>query len=53
MGRACKVGQTYAKIVSIDSNCPINFEYQIKEVKPHPDIRVTPASGDINGNSST
>ena len=27
MGRACKVGQTYAKIVSIDSNCPINFEY--------------------------
>tara|TARA_B100000780_G_scaffold253036_1_gene200443 strand:- start:10 stop:222 length:213 start_codon:yes stop_codon:yes gene_type:complete len=53
MGRGCKVGQTYAKIVSIDSNCPINFEYQIKEVKPHPDIRVTPNNGDIFGNKST
>jgi hypothetical protein len=50
MGRGCKVGQTYTKVVKIDSNCPINFEYEIKEVKPHPDIRVTPTSGDIIGN---
>lgn len=53
MGKGCKVGQTYTKVVNIDSNCPINFEYEIKEVKPHPDIRVTPVSGDIIGNEQT
>jgi len=53
MGKGCKVGQTYIKVVNIDSNCPINFEYEIKEVKPHPDIRVTPVSGDIIGNEQT
>ena len=49
MGRGCKVGQTYSKIVNITSNCPANFEYEIKEIKPNPDIRVTPMMGDILG----
>lgn len=53
MGDGCKVGQTYKKVFSIDSNCPINFEFQIKDVLPHPDIRVTPIAGDIVGNQST
>ena len=40
MGKGCKVGQTYSKVVSIVSNCPIDFEYEFKEIKPHPDIKV-------------
>ena len=31
----------------------MSFEYEIKEIKPHPDIKVSPAVGDIIGNSST
>lgn len=50
MGDGCKVGQSYKKAFSIDSNCPINFEFQIKDILPHPDIRVTPIQGDIVGN---
>lgn len=42
------------KELSIDSTCPVNFEYELREVKPHPDIRlVTAASGDIVGMSKT
>jgi hypothetical protein len=26
--------------VSIESNCPVNFEYDIEILKPHPDITV-------------
>lgn len=38
----------------IDSTCPVNFEYELKEVKPHPDIRlITPAVGDVIGMTST
>ncbi len=43
MGSGCKVGQTYTKHVDIESNCQVNFEYSIKELKPHPDIRVSPS----------
>lgn len=50
IGKGCKVGQKYVKEVSIDSNCPINFEYEFKEIKPHPDIRVSQVAGDIYGN---
>lgn len=53
MGRNLKVGSQYHKEVDIESNCPVNFEYEIKEVKPHPDIRVSPMSGDIVGNTNT
>ena len=38
--------------MSIDSNCPVNFEYEFKEIKPHPDIRVSQLLGDIYGNQS-
>lgn len=47
MGKGCKVGQNYQKTVGIESNCQINFEYEIKEVKAHPDIKVSPIAGDI------
>lgn len=40
MGRMCLVGNMYTKTVEIESNCPVNFEYEIKDLKPHPDIRV-------------
>ena len=53
MGRNLKVGSHHMKNVDIESNCPVNFEYEIKETKGHPDIRVTPMSGDIIGNSIT
>lgn len=53
MGRLCLVGNMYTKTVEIESNCPVNFEYEIKDLKPHPDIRVQPAVGDIIGNSNT
>ena len=52
-GRGCKVGDTYSRNVAIESNCPVTFEYDIKEVKGHNDIRVTPMSGDIIGNQRT
>ena len=53
MGTGCKVGLTYHKTVEIESNCPVSFEYEIKEVKPHPDIKVAPRQGDIVGNQCT
>ena len=53
MGKGCRVGQHYQKTVFIESNCPINFEYEIKELKGHPDIKCQPMSGDINGNGIT
>lgn len=37
----------------IESNCSANFEFSIKEVKGHPDVRMTPMHGDIIGNSLT
>lgn len=37
----------------IESNCPVSFEYEIREVKAHPDIKVTPMVGDILGNTKT
>lgn len=53
MGSACKVGKTYEKEFVIESNCPVNFEFQIKELLPHPDIRVMPMAGDIVGLTDT
>ena len=50
MGQGLKLGQSYSKSIEINSNCPVNFEYDIKEVKPHPDVRVNPIQGDIIGN---
>ena len=47
MGKNCKVGSVYTKVFYIDSNCPIQFEYEFKETKPHTDIKVQPAVGDI------
>jgi hypothetical protein len=31
LGKGCKVGEVYQKVFNIESNCPINFEYEIKE----------------------
>jgi hypothetical protein len=53
MGNGCRVGQNYTKTVDIESNCPVSFEYEIKDFKPHPDIKVSPMVGDIIGNTST
>jgi hypothetical protein len=53
MGSNCKVGKTYEKEYVIESNCPVNFEFQIKDIMPHPDIRVMPMAGDIVGLTDT
>ena len=53
MGTGCKVGQTYTKTMDIESNCPVSFEYEFKEINPHPDFRITPMVGDIEGNKNT
>lgn len=53
MGSGCTVEKTYVKHANIVSNCPVNFQYEIKETKPHPDIKVSPTLGDIVGNSTT
>jgi hypothetical protein len=53
LGKGCKVGEVYQKVFNIESNCPINFEYEIKELVSHPEIRISPMSGDIIGNKKT
>lgn len=53
MGSQCKVGLSYHKTVEIQSNCPVSFEYEIRPTVPHPDIKVSPVSGDIIGNQDT
>ena len=50
MGMSCKVGLSYTKTVDIESNCPVSFEYEIRDLTPHPDIKVSPVAGDIMGN---
>lgn len=53
MGSGCTVEKSYVKYANIVSNCPVNFQYEIKEIKPHPDIKVSPTLGDIVGNTTT
>lgn len=53
MGNGLNVGKVYTKTIDIESNCPVNFEYEIKEVKPHPDVKVTPMRGEIFGGDYT
>ena len=47
MGHNLTVGETYTKTIDIESNCPVNFEYDIQVIDPHPDIVVQPLRGDI------
>ena len=49
MGKGCRLGQSYQKQLQIESNCPVNFEYTIEVTKPHPEIHISPLSGDIIG----
>ena len=37
----------------MESNCPVDFEYQIEVVKPHPEIHVSPLMGDFLGLQTT
>ena len=37
----------------MESNCPVDFEYQIDVVKPHPEIHISPLCGDIQGLQTT
>lgn len=41
------------QMVGIESNCPVDFEYEIEVTKPHPDIQIGPQRGDIRGMTST
>jgi hypothetical protein len=40
-------------MIAIESNCPVNFEYEIEVTKPHPDIQIGPTRGDILGMTQT
>jgi len=53
MGKHLRVGETYTEVVTIESNCPVNFSYDIEVVKAHPDIEVEPLHGDIMGLENT
>mmetsp|Transcript_19689 Transcript_19689/g.14428 ORF Transcript_19689/g.14428 Transcript_19689/m.14428 type:complete len:158 (+) Transcript_19689:182-655(+) len=53
LGKNLQVGETYTKTIELESNCPVNFEYDIKVSKPHPDIFITPLQGDILGMQTT
>lgn len=44
-----KIGEIFKRKLVIESNSPVTFEYQIDWVKEHPDISLTPMSGDIVG----
>lgn len=37
----------------MESNCPVDFEYQIDVVKPHPEIHISPLMGDFPGLQTT
>lgn len=47
-----KVGETFSKKLTVESNSPVTFEYVIEWLKEHPDISITPLSGDIIGGST-
>ena len=53
MGKHLKVGETYTEIIKIESNCPVNFGYDIEVLKAHPDIEITPQHADILGMQET
>ena len=36
--------------MNIESNCPVNFEYDIEIIKPHPDIQISNLFLSINLN---
>jgi len=40
MGKHLRVGETYTEIVTIESNSPVNFSYDIEVLKAHPDIQI-------------
>ena len=48
------IGSTLQKDLFMESNCPVAFDYEIKEVESHPDIRViTPMAGELFGMGRT
>ncbi len=53
MGKHLTVGNTYTEYISVESNTPVNFFYNIEVLKAHPDISIEPMSGDIQGNQET
>lgn len=53
LGRNCKLGSYQSKELQIESNCPLSFEFQIEVTKPHPEIKISPHSGDIIGEQMT
>lgn len=53
LGKNCKLGSKQGKQLQIESNCPLSFEFQIEVVKPHPEIVISPLSGDIVGDQIT
>ena len=53
MGTGCVIGKSYIKQLQVESNCPVDFEYVINVVKPHPEIHVSPLAGDFLGLQTT
>nr|XP_054768030.1 cilia- and flagella-associated protein 221-like isoform X1 [Lytechinus pictus] len=44
------VSQRSRKVIPIKCNIPLDFEYQLKFIQPHPAITITPMSGTVPGN---
>lgn len=41
------------KVVNIECDCPVTFEYIIEWIEPHPDIHISPMVGEIKALSNT
>lgn len=46
-----ELGSMLVKTIVLESEIPVDFEYEIVVLKPHKDIRVEPLKGDIKGES--
>lgn len=48
-----ELGSTLVKTIDLESEIPVDFEYEINITKPHKDISIEPLKGDIKGESKT
>ncbi|XP_071487627.1 cilia- and flagella-associated protein 221-like [Diadema antillarum] len=47
---ATPVSQRQTKVIPLKCNIPVDFEFQLKFVQPHPAISITPTTGVVPGN---
>lgn len=47
----CALSETATKVFKLECKVPIQFEYELTVIKPHPDIEVFPVKGYVPANS--